>query len=96
VHPELSFMALAGRAPRDPLPSKRTPLGRKLREEALDGWLKAWGRASARAGSLDAPDGDDHLDALAAAWSASRWAAGTAEVLGGDVDEVGLPMRMVI
>jgi predicted RNase H-like nuclease len=90
VHPELSFMAMSGRAPRDPLPSKRTPAGRWLREAALGRWLRAG------PGTLDAPDGDDHLDALAAAWSASRWAAGTAEVLGGEPDEAGLPMRMVI
>jgi len=90
VHPELSFMAMTGRAPRDPLPAKRTPAGRALREAALDRWLRAG------PGTLDAPAGDDHLDALAAAWSASRWAAGTAEVLGGEPDEAGLPMRMVI
>jgi predicted RNase H-like nuclease len=91
VHPELSFMAMAGRPPRDPLPSKRTPLGRRLREEALARWLRGAGP-----GAIGAPDGDDHLDALAAAWSAHRWATGTAEVLGGEPDETGLPMRMVI
>ncbi len=89
VHPELSFMAMSGRPPGDPLPSKRTPGGRAAREAALAAWLL--GDAD-----LDAPGGDDHLDALAAAWSAHRWAAGAAEVLGGDVDRHGLPMRMVI
>jgi predicted RNase H-like nuclease len=43
-----------------------------------------------------APPGDDGLDALAVAWSAWRWCSGSAEVLGGELDEHGLPMRMVM
>jgi predicted RNase H-like nuclease len=95
VHPELSFMALAGRSPGDPLPSKKLPEGRRARIGALRGW-------TADGVAFDPPDGDDHLDALAAAWSAARWTAGQAEQLGGggpehtDVDERGLPMRIVI
>jgi predicted RNase H-like nuclease len=89
VHPELSFMALAGRSPGDPLPSKKLPGGRQARLTAMERWL-------ADGVVLDPPDGDDHLDALAAAWSAARWATGRAEQLGGDVDERGLPMRIVI
>ena len=46
--------------------------------------------------ALDPPAGDDHLDALAAAWSESRWATGTALTLGGDADARGLPMRIVV
>jgi predicted RNase H-like nuclease len=88
VHPELSFMALAGRAPGDPLPSKKTPAGRTARLAALAGWVP-----DARA---EAPDGDDGLDALAAAWSAWRHATGVAETLGGELDEHGLPMRIVV
>lgn len=89
VHPELSFMALAGRAPGDPLPSKKTSQGRAARLAALAGWLGA--------AALDgAPDGDDHLDALATAWTAARWARGEAEVLGGDADAAGLPVRIVV
>jgi predicted RNase H-like nuclease len=90
VHPELSFMAMAGRASRDPMPSKRTPIGATLREQALASWL------ADPATGLAAPDGDDHLDALAAAWSASRWADGAAEVLGGEPDEHGIPMRIAV
>ena len=87
VHPELSFLAMTGRG--DALPSKRTAPGRTAREAALGRWL--------RPGlPLDPPGGDDHLDALAAAWSAARWVAGTAEVLGGDRDERGLPRQIVI
>ena len=46
--------------------------------------------------SLNLPAGDDHLDALAAAWSAHRWSHGQAEVLGGSLDATGLPMRIVV
>lgn len=88
VHPELSFMALAGRAPGDPLPPKKTEAGRTARLAALGGWAPH---------SVDrAPPGDDGLDALAAAWSAWRFATGRAEVLGGEPDDLGIPMRMVI
>jgi predicted RNase H-like nuclease len=88
VHPELSFMALAGRAPGDPLPSKKTDAGRAARLAALGAWAPdAVGRA---------PAGDDGLDALAAAWSAGRCATGRPAVLGGDPDDLGVPMRMVV
>jgi predicted RNase H-like nuclease len=93
VHPELSFMAMTGRAPGDPLPSKKTPEGRAARLAAVGSWTS--GAGVTRVAELDVPDGDDHLDALAAAWSARRWAAGVADVLGGDVDAAGLPMRIV-
>lgn len=92
VHPELSFMALAGRAWRDPLPSKKTAPGRAAREAALRRWLTP----AAAAALDDAPDGDDHLDALATAWSAWRWQSGDAVVLGGGTDAAGLPMRIVV
>ena len=88
VHPELSFAALAGH----PLASKRTAAGRAARIAALQTWLP---ELRAR----DVPPGDDHLDALAAAWSAARWRAGTATVLpAGPVprDQLGMPQRIVI
>jgi predicted RNase H-like nuclease len=88
VHPELSFMALAGRAPGDPLPSKKTDAGRAARLAALGAWAPDAVRL--------APAGDDGLDALAAAWSAWRFVIGEAEILGGDADDLGIPMRMVI
>jgi predicted RNase H-like nuclease len=89
VHPELSFMALSGRAPGDPLPSKRTASGRAARVAALRRW---WPEADEPA----VPGGDDGLDAVAAAWSAGRAAAGAADVLGGELDERGLPMQVVV
>jgi predicted RNase H-like nuclease len=86
VHPELSFMAMTGRT--DALPAKRLPEGRGARIAALRAWLRP-GLA------LDPPPGDDHLDALAVAWSARRWCAGAAQILGGDQDDRGLPMRII-
>ncbi len=70
VHPELAFMALAGRPPGSPLASKRTAEGLQQRLAALERWLPD-------VREVELPGGDDHLDALAAAWSAHRWAAGT-------------------
>ena len=87
VHPELSFMKMSGHE--QALPPKRTPAGRASREALVSGWLPS-------GTTLCAPDGTDHLDALAAAWSAHRWVEGGAFVLGGDVDQAGLPMRIVI
>jgi predicted RNase H-like nuclease len=87
THPELSFAAMTGGV----LPSKKTPEGRTARVRALAAWLDG----------PPAPPGDDHLDAAACAWSALRWSgqgrpAGPATVLGGDEDERGLPMRIVV
>lgn len=83
THPELSFAAMAGGV----LPSKRTDEGRAARLAALRGWLDL--------GPSTVPAGDDHLDAAACAWSASRWWSGQARVLGGEPDERGLPQRIV-
>jgi predicted RNase H-like nuclease len=88
VHPELSFTALVGH----PLPSKRTPEGRAARIAALRIWLPG---LAAR----DVPLGNDHLDALAAAWSAARWREGTATVLPDGLvprDRTGVPQRVVV
>ncbi len=89
VHPELAFMAMTGRPPGDPLPGKRTEAGRAARLDALTRWLPD-------VRDLQLPRGDDHLDALAAAWSADRWRRGRAEVLGGETDARGRPMRIVV
>ena len=85
VHPELSFTTLCGGTP---LPSKKTPKGRAARLAALRGWLP---------GLDGVPRGDDAVDALAVAWSASRWAAGSATVLPVEpaYDALGRPMRIV-
>ena len=73
VHPEVSFVAMAGR----PLPPKRTPDGHRTRLEALHG-------AGVASPSVLAGDGyaaDDVLDACAVAWTAARRAAGLSRSL---------------
>jgi predicted RNase H-like nuclease len=86
VHPELAFRALDGRV-RDPKSSAR---GLAQRMAALSSVMDV--------DLLDAPPlipAVDVLDACAAAWSAQRLAAGTAESVGGDVrDSRGRPMRI--
>jgi predicted RNase H-like nuclease len=85
VHPELVFATLAG-----VLPPKKDPVGQDLRAQALRAELPDW-PAPPRPARMD-----DALDALACAWTARRWLRGQAEVLGGDPDEHGVPMRIVV
>ena len=84
VHPELSFALLAGRV----LASKHAAAGLEERRRALQQWLP---------GLEEVPWGDDGLDALVVAWSATRWLAGSARTLPADppVDACGRPMRIV-
>jgi predicted RNase H-like nuclease len=91
VHPEVSLRALA---PDVAFAPKKAARGLGQRIAALSRWIDP----AAALGDL--PSGarlDDVLDALAAAWSAHRWALGVAEVLGaGEVDDRGRPMRVVV
>jgi predicted RNase H-like nuclease len=90
VHPELALRALA---PGVAFAPKKTARGTGQRIAALARWVDP---ALALA---DLPAGarlDDVLDALAAAWSAARWCRGRAEVLGGEPDARGRPMRVVV
>jgi predicted RNase H-like nuclease len=90
VHPEVSLRALA---PDLDFAPKKTTRGTGQRIAALARWLDP------AVALVDLPAGarlDDVLDALAAAWSAHRWAAGTAEVLGPELDDRGRPMRVVV
>ena len=85
-HPELVFKAMTG----TDLARKKSARGALDRIEALT----AAGLVDVR----DAPDEaglDDALDAMACAWTAARWASGTARVLGGEGDALGVPMRIV-
>ena len=86
VHPEVVFARLAG-----PLPPKKTLDGAARRTAALRTWLPDGWPAPPRPARTD-----DALDALACAWTAQRWLAGTAEVLGGGTDDRGTPMRIVV
>lgn len=84
-HPELAFALMQGH-PVDE--RKKTPEGRAVRLGLLRQWLPDLG---------DPAYGDDGLDALACAWSASRVAAGSAIVVpAGDPprDSAGRPMRI--
>jgi predicted RNase H-like nuclease len=77
VHPELSFRALG------PITaSKRSPAGQAERLALLQSWLPAACVPVPRPGGASP---DDCLDALAAAWTASRHLAGTAQELGHEV-----------
>jgi predicted RNase H-like nuclease len=90
VHPELVMRALA---PETEFAPKKSARGAGHRIAALARWVDP---ALALA---DLPAGarlDDVLDALAASWSAARWARGTAEVIGAEVDDRGRPMRVVL
>ena len=87
-HPELSFRALAG-TPH--LAGKRTAPGVGQRIAALAPFVDS---AAALVNAPVEARVDDALDALACAWTAARWHAGTARVLGGEQDGRGLPMRI--
>jgi predicted RNase H-like nuclease len=90
VHPEVSLRTLA---PDVDFAPKKTVRGAGQRIAALSRWVDV----AAALGDLPAGARlDDLLDALAAAWSAQRWACGAAEVLGSEVDDRGRPMRVVV
>lgn len=86
-HPEVCFRELTGRV----LPSKKSAPGALARLDALEASLGPLARDVDPRAVLD-----DALDAAACAWTARRWAAGTAEVLGGALDATGVPMRIVV
>lgn len=89
-HPELGFRAMD---PGTVFASKKTARGQGQRIAALATWCEL------AAGLVDVPLGpalDDVLDAVACAWSAQRWADGVADVLGGELDGLGKPMRIVV
>ena len=89
VHPEVSLRRLCG----VPLPPKRTLAGRNARLAVLRAWLPGLALPVPLPGRAKP---DDCLDAVAAAWSAGRWTAGNAEVLGDEHDALGVPMRIVV
>ena len=90
VHPEVSFRAMALATV---FAGKKTARGAVQRLRAVSAWLPV---APLLAGlPADAPL-DDALDALACAWSATRYARQRAETLGGERDAHGRPMRIVV
>lgn len=89
VHPEVSLRRLGGRA----LPPKRKVDGRRARLDLLRTWLPGLELPAPLPGRARP---DDCLDAVACAWTARRWLDGRAEVLGGELDATGTPMRIVV
>jgi predicted RNase H-like nuclease len=90
VHPEVSFRAMA---PGITFATKKSAPGAWQRIDALSSTVDV---PAALAGAPTGVGLDDALDALAAAWSAQRFAAGIAETLGGEPDSRGRPMRIVV
>jgi predicted RNase H-like nuclease len=90
VHPELSFRAMA---PGVAFTRKKSAPGAWQRITALSSMVDI---GAALASAPERVGLDDALDALAAAWSARRWAAGCAETLGGELDRRDRPMRIVV
>lgn len=89
-HPELAFVAMA--AGRLPLATKKCAAGALQRISLLE-------EAFNQALPTDVPAVaalDDALDAAACSLVALRWARGEAEVLGGELDATGTPMRIVV
>lgn len=91
VHPELSFVAMAGRLPA----AKKSALGQLQRLALVEhrvGSLLGWAGSGTTTEELAESEDptlanaalDDVLDACAAAWTAGRLAIGVAEVLGVD------------
>jgi predicted RNase H-like nuclease len=90
--PELSFALMHGGAPMRH--AKRTHEGRAERAAVLRAALGVDGTPL----GIRPPSGaarDDVLDALALAWTARRYVAGTCLRLGGDADDRGLRMQVV-
>ena len=93
VHPEVSFRELAGAD----LIGKRKTDGKLARRNLLEPELRGIGEAIESTRWPRSQVGvDDMLDAGAALWSALRYRAGSAQLLGEGRDRVGLPMRMVV
>ncbi len=92
AHPETAFAEMAGR----PLPPKRTADGVQQRVELLGRDLGE-ARAALDGRPPEVPE-VDALDAMAAAWTARRVAAGTAVVLGdpSDRDAQGFELTIQI
>ena len=94
VHPESSFVRLAGKPMAE---SKREQVGRQQRLVTLGDEFPNITEAAVTAPPPGPPRPalDDLLDAAAAAWTARRIVAGEAECLGaGDQDETGYPMHI--
>ena len=91
MHPEVSFAELAGGPMRF---HKSTPEGRHERLQALHTVFPWAGELSG--GPMPGAQPDDVLDAMIGAWTARRFALGAHLQLGGDYDERGLRMEVIV
>jgi predicted RNase H-like nuclease len=89
VHPEISFRTMAGH----PIGTKKSWEGQMLRRELL---TRHGVRLPDRLGDAGAAPADDILDAAAAAWSAHRFASGSASSLPPGRSPAGPPIRQAI
>jgi predicted RNase H-like nuclease len=87
-HPETVFAAMAGDMP---LSTKKSAAGALERIRLIEWALDEIPSDVPAAASLD-----DALDAAACALAASRWARREADVLGAELDALGVPMRIVV
>jgi predicted RNase H-like nuclease len=91
THPEVGFAILGGR------PMAHHKSESEGRAERLDLLRTVFTDVDSHVGRKIPGTGlDDVLDAFVAAWSARRWAAQTHLQLGGEVDERGLRMEMIV
>ncbi|MGU3436024.1 DUF429 domain-containing protein [Actinomycetes bacterium M1A6_2h] len=81
VHPETTFRVVGHGV----TASKKTAQGAGQRIKALSAFLPPSALVDAMADIPPGPAMDDVLDAVAAAWSAARYASGNARVLGGEL-----------
>ncbi|GGG02057.1 hypothetical protein GCM10007304_15030 [Rhodococcoides trifolii] len=81
VHPETTFRVIGDGV----TASKKTAQGAGQRIKALSAFLPPRTLVDAMATIPPGPAMDDVLDAIAAAWSATRFADGEARVLGGEI-----------
>ncbi|MFP5220414.1 MAG: DUF429 domain-containing protein [Actinomycetes bacterium] len=92
-HPEVSFATAAAAATWEMrLAPKKTAAGALQRLSLLDDAFSAGVPVDVQPGAAL----DDALDAAACAVTAHRWVSGNAEVLGDEVDALGVPMRIVV
>lgn len=91
AHPETSFAELAGSPV---LTKKSTPEGRSERLGLLGGVFGP--RLDDALGDMKSSLWVDAIDAAIVAWTAHRFAMGSAAILGGELDSEGRPMRLTI
>lgn len=92
VHPELCFMSLNANRVLEP---KGKSWGRVARTILVGAEFVDFPEALRRA-RLPSGELGDALDAYAALWTARRFGRGDAETLGGETDNFGVIMRMVV